>query len=112
MAKGEFLGEFEQLILLAVLRLGDDAYGVTIRREIEECGGRESSLGAVYTTLDRLEQKGWVESRLSDPTPERGGRSKRLYRPTAQGIEAVRRTQETFRRLTKGLRLLQEGSSA
>ena len=72
------IGDFEQLILLALVRLGSDAYGVTIRREIEERTGRVISPGALYTALDRLEKRGFVSSRLGDPTPERGGKRKRL----------------------------------
>ena len=71
------LGEFEQVVLLAILRMGEDGYGVTIRREIATCTGRDPSPGALYTTLDRLEEKGLVTSTMSDPTPARGGRSKR-----------------------------------
>src|SRR3954467_11292118 len=73
------LGEFEQVVLLAVLRLGDDAYAVSIRDEIAECTGRDVARGSIYITLDRLETKGYLRSRLADPTPERGGRAKRYY---------------------------------
>jgi len=71
------LGEFEQVVLLAILRLGDDAYAVTIRDEILQCTGRDVSRGSIYITLDRLETKGYLRSRLADSTPERGGRAKR-----------------------------------
>ena len=73
------LGEFEQLVLLAVLRLGSDAYGATIRREIETRAARELSISAVYTTLQRLEQKGLVRSRMGEPLPERGGRGRKAH---------------------------------
>jgi PadR family transcriptional regulator PadR len=80
MASTPLLGEFEQVVLLAILRLDDDAYGVTIRSEIATCTGREPAPGALYTTLDRLEEKGLVRSRMGEPTPERGGRPKRYSR--------------------------------
>jgi PadR family transcriptional regulator PadR len=86
MAKIESLGQFEQLVLTAILALGDNAYGVTIHRKVEELAEPKSvALGAVYVTLDRLEDKGYIKSWLSDPTPERGGRSKRHYQLLALG---------------------------
>ena len=103
MATTPALGEFEQVVLLAVLRLGDDAYGVTIRREIAECTEREPAPGALYTTLDRLEEKGLVSSSYGDPTPERGGRAKRYFSVTASGVGAVARAQRAYQRLLKGL---------
>lgn len=99
------LGEFEQVVLLAILRLGDRAYGVTIREEIRDCTDREPAPGALYTTLDRLEEKSLVTSRLGDPTPQRGGRAKRYFQVTAAGVEAVARAQRAYRRLLRGLRL-------
>jgi DNA-binding PadR family transcriptional regulator len=99
------MGDFEQIVLLAIMRVGDDAYGVTIRAEIELCTGRDPSPGALYTTLDRLEDKGFVTSRLGDPTPQRGGRAKRFFTVTAAGIEVVARAQEAYRRLLQGLTL-------
>ena len=101
----DFLGEFEHIVLLALLRLDDRAYGVTVRQEIEQRTQRELSIGAVYATLDRLESKGYVRSRRGDPTPERGGRSKRFFRVTAKGVEAVNRTHQALRQMTEGLRL-------
>src|SRR5881409_85269 len=77
------LGELEQVVLLSVMRVGDDAYGVPILAEIEREAGRELTLATVYKTLSRLEDKGLVVSRLGDPTPARGGRRKRFYSPTA-----------------------------
>ena len=92
MAKGDNLGEFEQLILAALLMLGDNAYGMTIHEQVEKlaAGVRSVSLGSVYTTLDRLEQKGYVKSWFSDPTPERGGRSKRFFEITGAGERALK----------------------
>src|SRR5580658_968207 len=103
MSTRDYLGEFEHVILLALLRLEDRAYGVTVRQEIEFRTKREVSIGAVYATLDRLEAKGYVKSRLGEPTPERGGRSKRFFRVTAQGRTAVTRTHHALSRLTEGL---------
>jgi DNA-binding PadR family transcriptional regulator len=87
----ESIGQFEHVVLAAVLALGDDAYGVTIHKRVEQfISPRTASLGAVYATLDRLEDKSFVTSWLSDPTPERGGRSKRHYRLEANGERALR----------------------
>src|SRR5579862_1469348 len=94
MAKGESLGEFEHLILLAVLRLGGDAYGMRVRREIAERTGRDVTIGAVYATLERLEAKGLIAGALSDPTPERGGRAKKSFHLTGAGIGAVNRSRQ------------------
>jgi PadR family transcriptional regulator PadR len=80
------LGEFEYLLLTAAARLGDEAYGVAIREAIEAATGRPCSIGALYTTLDRLEAKGLLRTRMGDPTPQRGGRAKRMVRITAKGI--------------------------
>lgn len=99
------LGEFEQLILLAVLRLRDDAYGVTIRAELAARAGRTVAPGALYTALDRLESKGLITSRMSDPTPQRGGRAKRQVTVTATGREALIRSVEAYERLLDGLDL-------
>src|SRR5215813_7333786 len=102
----DYLGEFEHIVLLALLRLEDQAYGVTVRREIELRTKREVSLGAVYATLDRLERKGHVKSQLGDPTPERGGRSKRFFRVTAKGLAAVDRTRQAIQKMIEGLDLV------
>jgi PadR family transcriptional regulator PadR len=99
----ERLGSLEQLLLLALLRLGDDAYGVPIRDEIEERTGRVISPGAIYTALDRLETRGLVRSRLGDPTPERGGKRKRHYRLTARGANAVADAHAGLARMVRGL---------
>lgn len=103
MSKRDYLGEFEHIVLLAVLRLGKEAYGVTVRQEIEARTGREVSIGAVYATLDRLEGKGYVQSYAGDPTPERGGRSKRFFNVTSKGAAAVNRTQRALQSMIKGL---------
>lgn len=99
----DYLGEFENIVLFALLRLQDRAYGVTVRREIQARTNREVSIGAVYATLDRLQTKGYVKSFLGEPTAERGGRSKRLFRITASGVTAVNRTQRALARMTEGL---------
>jgi PadR family transcriptional regulator PadR len=99
----ESLGEFEQLVLLAVLRLGDSAYAVSIRREIEERTGRSVSRGAIYITLDRLEKKGYLTSRFADATAERGGRSKRYYEVRPVGARALRESWSAMRKMWEGL---------
>ena len=98
-----FLSEFEFLVLAAAARLGDDAYAVTIRREIASRTGRQVSRGSVYITLDRMAQKGFVKSRLGEPTPERGGKSKRYYRLTARGISAVQNSKRAFLAMVENL---------
>ena len=102
------LGALEQMVLLAVLRLGDDAYAVTIRRELKEHTGRRLARGALYTVLDRLERKGLLGSRMADPTPERGGRAKRYYRVTASGVRALKSSKDALVRLWRGLDVLGE----
>jgi PadR family transcriptional regulator, regulatory protein PadR len=106
MSTRDYLGEFEHVVLLAMLRLGDRAYGVTVRQEIEARTNREVSIGAIYATLDRLQAKGYVKSRLGEATPERGGRSKRFFQVTAKGASAVNRTHRALQRLTAGLEFL------
>ena len=106
----EYLGEFEHVILLALMRLQDQAYGVTVRREIQERIQRNVSIGAVYATLDRLETKGLVKSFRGEPTAERGGRSKRFFRITVKGVRAVNQTQEALKRMTQGLGLVWSNS--
>lgn len=96
------LGEFEHLILLAVMRLEPTAYGVNIKQEIEERTGRKVTLGAIYPTLDRLEGKGYVSSKFSEPTAERGGRAKRYFRLEPAGIEAINRAREMLLSLWSG----------
>jgi PadR family transcriptional regulator PadR len=99
MSRTEALGEFEQIVLLAIVRLAADAYGTTIRREIEARTGRLVAIGALYTALDRLERKGYVGSSLSDPTPQRGGRSKRYFTLKAAGIAALKRSRQALDRM-------------
>ena len=106
MAAALNLGEFEQLILLAILRLRDDAYGVSIRAELADRTGRNVAPGALYTALDRLESKGLITSRMSDPTPQRGGSAKRHVSVTAAGIEALTRAVRAYERLLDGLNLV------
>ncbi len=103
MPKGDYLGEFEQLVLLALIRLGESAYGMLVRQEIEKRTGREVSIGAVYATLDRLESKGMVGSSYGKPTRERGGRAKRMFVITAEGADALERSQRCLRQMLKGL---------
>jgi PadR family transcriptional regulator, regulatory protein PadR len=102
-AKGEFLGEFEQLVLLALLRLGDQAYGMAVRREIEARAARDVSIGAVYATLDRLEEKGLVKSKLGEPSEARGGRAKKCFNITGTGARALERSQQALRHMLEGL---------
>ena len=97
------LGGFEQLILLAILRLGDETHGVAIRREIEARTGKEVSTGALYTTLERLETRGLVTGRLGEPTPVRGGRRKKLYSLEAAGVAAVRESYDAFASMVRGV---------
>src|SRR5271169_2441993 len=99
----DYLGEFAHIIVLALLRLDDRAYGVTVRQEIQLRTQREVSIGAVYATLDRLEAKGYVKSRRGEPTAERGGRSKRFFRVTAKGVAAVNRAQRALHSMTEDL---------
>ena len=104
MAKPESLGQFEQLVLTAILTLRENAYGVTIHTKVQELARPKAvSLGAVYVTLDRLEDKGLVASWLSDPTPERGGRAKRCYRLEALGERALQESAITAKRIWDGI---------
>ena len=96
-------GDFEQQVLLAVWRLGEDAYGASVRDELERRTGREVAQGAVYVTLMRLEKKGLLHSRLADPTPVRGGKAKRYFTILPAGIEGVKAARETMDRLWDGL---------
>jgi PadR family transcriptional regulator PadR len=97
------LGDFEQLVLLGVLRLDDGAYGAAIRREIHERSGRDVSINAVYTTLDRLESKGFLKSWIGEPTAERGGRRKKFYALRPAGVSALRHAYHAFTAMTDGL---------
>ena len=97
------LGEFEQVVLLAVLRLADEAYAVSIGEEILRCTGRDVSRGSIYITLDRLETKGYLKSWFGDPTPERGGRAKRYYALRPRAIEALKVSRRALVSLWSGI---------
>ena len=107
MAKGNYLGDFEQLVLLAVMRLGDRAYGMSVRREIEANSERNVSLGAIYATLDRLEEKGLVSSALGKATPERRDRAKRFFKVRAPGVRALQDTLAALDRMRWGIEELE-----
>lgn len=109
MPKRGYLGEFELMVILVLLRQGENAYGVPIWSELEKTTGRRVALGSVYAALERLEEKGLVASHLGSPAPERGGRAKRFFRVTAQGLREIRQTQRALIRLWRGLPEL-EGS--
>jgi PadR family transcriptional regulator PadR len=97
------LGEFEYLLLTAAARLAEDAYGVSIRQEIEAATQHACSIGALYTTLDRLEAKGFIKTSMGDPTPQRGGRPKRMVRVTAKGIRAASDFYSAVTRVSHGV---------
>lgn len=105
MGKGGFLGELEQMVLLAVVRMEGRGYGVTIRKEIERRTGREVSVGSVYSTLARLEEKGMVTSREGDPTPRRGGRARKHFRVEPPGARALQATRTMMDSLWDGVEL-------
>jgi PadR family transcriptional regulator PadR len=107
----ELLGNFELMVLLALIRLGEDAYGVPISHAIEESTGRDVLVGSVYAALERLEDKGFVSSRVGEPTPERGGRAKRYFRITAKGLRQVRETRRALIRLWQRLPELEGGTA-
>lgn len=109
MARREFLGGFELLVLLALIRLADEAYGVPIAEAIEESSGREVAIGSVYITLERLQNKGLVSSTLGEPTAVRGGRAKTYFRITAAGLREVRRSQRTLMALWRDVPQLRGG---
>jgi DNA-binding PadR family transcriptional regulator len=106
MAKQISLGEFEQIVLLAILRLEANAYGVAIHSEIASCTGRRPSPGALYTTLDRMQEKGVVRSWFGDATPQRGGRAKRYFALTKSGHSALVSAQLAYQKMLHGLDLL------
>jgi DNA-binding PadR family transcriptional regulator len=111
MPKGEALGEFEYLVMLAVLRLANNAYGMRVRREIAVRTGRDVTIGAVYATLERLADKGLLSAALSDPTPERGGRAKRSFTLTGAGMEAANRARQNLANMLEGLQFPLPGGS-
>ncbi|HTC43626.1 MAG TPA: PadR family transcriptional regulator [Steroidobacteraceae bacterium] len=101
------LGSLEHIVLLAVMRLGSEAYGMMVRREIERATTRDVSIGAVYATLTRLESKGFINSFQGEPTAERGGRAKRYFRMTAEGKGALRSAHDIILKMSAGLKGLQ-----
>jgi PadR family transcriptional regulator, regulatory protein PadR len=107
MSKRSYLGEMELMVLLAVVRLGEEAYGVPISKELLQLAARDVALGSIYAALDRLEQKGFVTSSLGDPTPERGGRAKRYFQVTPAGVRALKMTRSALTNLWSGLPLLE-----
>jgi len=110
MPERSYLGEMELMVLLAVMRLADEAYGVLILQELLNLAGREVTFGSIYAALDRLERKGFVRSWLGDPTPERGGRAKRYFHVTRAGVRALKMTRTALTNLWSGVPLL-EGRS-
>jgi len=103
MSRGKYLGEFEQLVLLAVARLDDGAYGMSIRREIEACGERNVAIGAVYSTLERLRDKGYVRTRKGDTSPERDGRARKFFTLTESGADELQQARALQERMWDGL---------
>ena len=101
-----YLGQLELMVLLAVIRAGDEAYGVPIAREIAETGGRDVALASIYAALERLESKGFVRSKRGEPTAERGGKARTFYDVTAAGMKELRSAHNTFTRLIAGLKEL------
>ena len=97
------LGEFEYLVLASAVRLGEEAYGAAIRNEIEDATKQSCSIGALYTTLDRLEAKGLIKTAIGDPTPRRGGRPKRMVRVTAKGVDAATEFYAAVKHATRGI---------
>jgi PadR family transcriptional regulator, regulatory protein PadR len=104
----DYIGEFEQVVLMTVLRLGEDAYGTTVRQEIADRIGRDVSMSAVYTTLERLEQKKLLRSWVGQPTAQRGGRRKRYFALSASGERALQASWQRLKRAAEGLEPLLE----
>jgi DNA-binding PadR family transcriptional regulator len=111
MRNRSYLGPFELMSMLALMRPGDNAYGVPIFREIEQQCGRQVALGNVYAALERLEAKGVVASDIGESTPERGGRAKRYFRITAKGLREVREMQRALKKMWRGLPQLEGGAA-
>lgn len=107
--KDKYLGEFEQFLLLSILRLGDDAYGTAIRHLLAEVIQREVTVGALYTTLERLENKSLLASRMGEATHERGGRAKKYYKVTANGIQALKRSKQALTVMWENISLSKRG---
>ena len=106
MGRDSFIGEFEQMLLLAVLRLGEGAYGVALMKELEAAVGRRVSRGSVYVTLDRMEEKGWVTSALSESREERGGRPRRVVKVTPEGVSQLKKSRQALLTLWDGVEVL------
>ena len=104
-SKEKFLGEFEQILMLSIMRLGSNAYGSTIRQLIAEEINRDVTIGALYTTLERLEKKGMLKSKMGEATAERGGRAKKYFEVSAQGQHALKRSKDALKNLWQGLAL-------
>src|SRR6266403_1902034 len=111
MTRRDQLGNFELMVMLVLIRLGDDAYGVPISEELEKRTGRNVAIGSVYAALERLGEKGFVASELGEATPERGGRAKRYFRVTTRGLQEVRETQRALIKLWHGLPELEGGKA-
>ncbi len=109
MSEQKYLGEFEQVILLAVMRLGSDAYGKTVRELLAEQLNRDVTVGALYATLERLEVKGMVTASMGEPTKERGGRAKKYFKVTAKGQQALKRSKDALTHMWQGLTLRDHG---
>ncbi len=103
MGRNGYLGEFEQMLLLAAIRLGDEVYGARLMEELESSVGRRVSRGSVYVTLDRMQDKGWITSSLSESRPERGGRPRRVIHVTPEGVSQLRRSREALLTLWDGI---------
>lgn len=112
MSKVKFLGEFEIIVMAALTRLGEDAYGVSVIAEIERRAGRKTSIGALYATLSRLEQKNYVQARMGEATAERGGRAKKHYRITAEGQAQFDRSVAALKQMLNGLPEWPQGAPA
>lgn len=112
MDKEKFLGEFEQFILLAILKLGENAYGSTIRQLLADTIQRDVTIGALYTTLERLEKKGLLESKMGEATAERGGRAKKYFKVSAQGQSSLKRSKQALNSMWQGVALKSDSSLA
>ncbi|MGB1297800.1 MAG: PadR family transcriptional regulator [Psychrobium sp.] len=108
--KDKFLGEFEQFLLLSILKLGDEAYGTTIRQLLADKIERDVTIGALYTTLDRLEKKGFITSKMGEATNERGGRAKKYFRVSALGEQALKRSKQALQVMWQDVALQSEHS--
>jgi PadR family transcriptional regulator, regulatory protein PadR len=111
MRRRDYLGSFELMVLLTVMHLGEDAYGVPISEELEAETGHEIAVASVYAALQRLEDKGLVNSRFGDPTPERGGRAKKFFKVTGKGLREARNTHRALTRLWRNIPQLEGGTT-